>query len=1181
VHVLRRLSDHWKLALLLAALIGIFAMPAAAQLSSGQISGVVKDAQGGVIPGATVAIINQAQGVKVRDVVTSGDGTFVVTPLPPSTYTVSIEVQGFKKYVKTDIVLYAQDRVGLPTIVLEMGNIAETVTVESNAVTLQTVSAERSGVITSNQMVDLASSARGFTDLLKTVAGITSDTSNVNGTRVDQNAVQLDGVATIDTGNNGMGLMRINPDIIAEFKVMTNGQQAEFGRAAGANITIVTKSGTRDFHGTGYTFIRNEWMNANSWTNNYNARAKAKDRNSTTGFTVGGPVYIPGVFNKNKDKLFFFVNFEWQRPRVFEALQNRMMPTEAERNGDFSATQENGKAVTIKDPLTGQPFLGNKIPSNRWNAYGVQLMKVFPLPNALGKDNTYNYQYEFAPSDKRNDKTFRFDYNISTNWRVSFRALLNDRPQLVSAGLNVNNVIGISPFLRNTGGRGFSGNLTTIISPTMTNEFNYGNTRNWLPNVTTPDSKYLRTNSGITLPLLFPGADAGNIPNMVFDTPNPPTIVLAGIPYNNRNPTTNITDSLTKVFSKHTVKVGLYIEESRKTQTATVQNSGRIYFNRDTANPLDSNWSFSNMLLGNYQTFEQANLLRDGKYHYKTYEWFAQDNWKVRSNLSVDYGMRFSLIRPWYDDDNQIAGFDPTKYTLANQVSLYQPALNAAGKRVAKNPLTGKLEDTAALIGAIVPGKGDPYNGIAVAGQNGVPRGLIDTRGVQFGPRFGVAWTPWGADSKTVIRVGAGVFYERIMGNMIFNQIIGPPGIITPKMYYGNLSDISKQAGVLFPTTMSSGLSPEGKLPTVYNYNLSIQRELPGKILLDVGFVGTQGRHLLGRQPFNEVPFGAAWLPQNQDPSKCPNLATCNLSGDNATLADFQRPYIGVGGRGEVVAQSGLGSGGFIATYGDTSNYNSLQISLNRRMARDLMFGMNYTWSKVMGTNTEFQTFTGHPTDHRGADYGVLGFDRTQALSFNYIYNLPSVTKKFSSMNNIVAKLFLDDWQLSGITVMQSGAPTTISYSIQGVGATTLNRRITGSETWGPRPVLTGKLDKSPGDRTLESWINTSVIAPAVKGSTGNDSGIRPMRLPGINNWDISLFKKFQYTKSETRYIQLRWEMYNAFNHTQWSSVNTAAQFDSTGKLINLPSASNRFGFGALNTARNPRTMQIAAKLYF
>jgi hypothetical protein len=1026
----------------------------------------------------------------------------------------------------------------------------------------------------------LASSGRLFTDFLKTVPGINADTNNVNGTRLDQNAVQLDGVATIDTGNNGMALMRINPDIIAEFKVMTNGQQAEFGRAAGANITIVTKSGTKDFHGTGYAFITNEWMNATSWGNNYSHLAKAKARNSTSGFTVGGPVYIPGVFNTKKDKLFFFVNMEFQRPKVFTALTNKMMPTEAERNGDFSATQENGKLVTIKDPLTGLAFPGNKIPANRFNKFGVQLMKVFPLPNRLGVDNTYNYQYQFLGADPRNDRTYRFDWNIAANWRFSVRLLTNKRTQVQEGGLNVNNTIGTGTFLAARGAVGGSINLSTILSPTMTNEFNYGNTRGWLPNVPTEDSKYLRSTTGVNIPLLFPGADAGLIPNMVFDVPNSPTIVLNGIPYSNKNPTTNFTDTLSKVFPKHLVKVGIYIEESKKLQTAAVVNNGRIYFSRDTANPGDTGWAFSNMLLGNYQSFDQANTLRNGKYHYKSFEWFVQDNWKLRPNLSIDYGIRFSILNPWYDDENQISGFDPSKYNPANAAVLYQPALTAAGKRVAKNPITGQLEATAALIGAIVPGKGDPYNGIVVAGQNGTPRGLIKNPGVHYGPRLGIAWTPWGADSKTVVRAGAGLFYERIMGNMIFNQIIGPPGIITPKIYYGNISDISKQAGVIFPTNMSSGLSPEGKLPSVFNFNLSIQHQLPLNFLLDVGYVGTLGRHLLGRQPYNEVPFGAAWLPQNQDPTKA-----VNLNGDNTLPVDFMRPYMGIGGRGAVVAQSGLGSGGYIATYGDTSNYNALQISLNRRMASDLTLGVNYTWSKTMGTNSDFQTFTGHPTNHKVADYGMLTFDRTQTLSVNYLYNVPSLTQHVAAMNHGIFKFVFDNWQLAGITTMGSGAPVEISYSIQGVGATTLNRRITGSETWGPRPVLTGNMNLPSGDRTMEAWFNTSVVAPAVKGSIGIDSGIRPLRQPGVNNWDLFLYKKILFTSNENRFLQLRWEMYNAFNHTQWSAVNASATFDANGKLTNLPTSlgggGGRFGFGALSTARAPRTMQLALKLYF
>jgi hypothetical protein len=246
-----------------------------------------------------------------------------------------------------------------------------------------------------------------------------------------------------------------------------------------------------------------------------------------------------------------------------------------------------------------------------------------------------------------------------------------------------------------------------------------------------------------------------------------------------------------------------------------------------------------------------------------------------------------------------------------------------------------------------------------VGGVNGVSPGMVQAAGVLLGPRIGLAWTPAGADGKTVVRMGGGVFYERIQGNMIFNQINYPPGLVTPKLYYGNLNDLSSApTNLLFPLNVG-GLSPEGKIPTVYNYNLSVQHELPAHILLDVGYVGTQTRHGLARAPFNEAPFGSAWLPQNQDPTKpgCANISTCNLNGDNALPVDLLRPYAGYAGGGTAVAQSGLGGGGFIATFGASSNYNALQVSANRRMARDLTIGPRMSgprpWAPIRTSSTQ------------------------------------------------------------------------------------------------------------------------------------------------------------------------------------------------------------------------------------
>src|SRR6266481_11398 len=865
--------------LLLAGLLLIVA-PAVAQQSTGMITGTVQDSQGGIVPDAKVTVINQAQGTVFRQLQTSSGGTFVVTPVPAGAYTVEVEKFGFKKYTKTDVRLGATERVGLPPITLELGSVGESIRVEASSVTLQTVSAERSGTISTTQVVDLASSTRVYTDLLKTVAGFNPDTNNANGLRADQNAMQVDGVTNQDVGNNSYTPLRLNSDIIAEFKVVTNGQQAEFGRAAGANIVMVTKGGTKDFHGGAYMFIKNEWMNANSWTNNYSGLARARARNRTQGFQVGGPAYIPGKMNRNKDKLFFFANFEQQRPRLFDALAFKTMPSAAERIGDFSKTQENNKPVTIKDPTNGQPFPGNLVPTNRINKYGQQLLNMYPLPNLVGVDPAYNYQYQFAGSDKRDDMNFRGDWNVSSKWKANGRVNLNKRDLMQQQGLNVNNVIGISPFHAQSGGIGSSGSLVTIISPTLTNEANYGNTRNWLPNVIEPDSKYLRANSGVTLPLLYPNADpVGQVPNQTWDVPNSPTIYIGGMPYDNENITHNITDNVAKVTAKHTMKFGFFFETSFKRQTATIVNNGRIDFSRDSANPGDTGWAFSNALLGNYKTYEQSNTYRKGYYRYHTVEWYAQDNWKVRSNLTLDFGMRFSILRPWYDEQQQVSSFQTGLYDPKQKVQLYQPVL-VNGVRSSLNPLTGQT-GLAALIGAIVPNSGNAFNGIVVGGANGVSSGMLSNSGVLLGPRFGLAWQPAGAGSKTVIRAGGGVFYERIQGNMIFNQINYPPGLVTPKLYYGNLNDLASASGTLFPLNVA-GLSPEGKIPTVYNYNLSVQHELPLKVLLDVGYVGTQSRHGLARAPFNEAPFGSAWLPQNQDPTRCANLATCNLNGDNA-----------------------------------------------------------------------------------------------------------------------------------------------------------------------------------------------------------------------------------------------------------------------------------------------------------
>ena len=1150
-------------------------LPLFGQQTSGSISGVVQDSQGAVVPGAKVTVINEIQGAVVMESVTGPEGAFLFTPLQAARYTVNVEFTGFKKYIKTGIELNANDKFALPPAVLEVGAAGEQITVEASATRLETVTAERSGLVTGTQMVDLALNGRNFTDLMKTVAGVASDNlASFNGQRTDQANYMVDGATTMDSGNNGLGNYRLNTDAIAEMKVVTNSMGAEFGRSSGAQVAVITKGGGHDFHGTGYWFHRNEGMNANTFTNNILGLPRPIYRFMTTGYNFSGPVYIPGKMNRNRDKLFFFVSHEWQRSLSPSTSQQLTMPTAAERQGDFSATRDGaGVPVTIKDPTTGQPFPGNKIPQTRFSKYGPGILNWLPLPNVSGNPS-FNWLSQLSSSLPRFDELYRGDYNITDKWRMFARYLGNHSLRSDAYGSNgygSQNLLGFTPVTMPTRAWSLLGNLATIISPTLTNEFVIARTELTLPvNPPPSGSPFLDSTAKLNIPQLYPGANkAGFVPNFSWGGIPSGTALLGGSyytnflgqPYFNTNPILNITDNVTKVVGSHTLKAGVFIETARKTQTPVAANTGQVAFDRDTQNPGDTNWAFSNALLGNFRTYQQLNKIFDANYLNQSFEWYVQDSWKARSNLTVNYGLRFNLVHPMYERDNLIASFNSSLYDPKQAVTLYQKTL-VNGQQLALDPFTGKTAP-AVLIGAIVPGHGNINNGLVQAGANGYPRGLMDSRGLQYGPRLGLVWSPGGVNGKTVVRMGGGAFYERLEGNVAYGQVNNPPVLRSAQVWYGNLANLADTAATDFPVN-ARGISKDGHIPTVYNYSFGIQRQLPSGFLLDASYVGSQSRHLVTSMPFNQAGWGSAWLPQNQDPTVTPKY-----DGTTTLPVNMYRPYLGYTGPGSIY------------TFGGSANYNALQVTMNRRMRNGLQVGMAYTWSKALGTASAIGG-TNHPTDLRKAQYGPLSFSRTQILAVNYVYSLPNFARKGSFLDNVAGKTVLNGWQLSGIATFSSGAPDNVTYSMTGVGATLLNRQITGSEDYAPRVVMTCNPNRSGGDRTLYAFINTSCFAPAKKGSVGMDSGTGRITDPGVNNWDLSIFKKIQLGGDSGRYIQIRGESFNAFNHTQWSAFNNTAQFNATGQIVNLANAGGgRFGFGALSTNRAQRIIQIAAKLYF
>jgi len=1055
---------------------------------------------------------------------------------------------------------------------MEIGGTAETVTVEASAVQLQTEDAMRSGVLTGSQTVNLALNGRNYLGLMATVPGIEASTFNgeiagpggigniyANGQRGDQNNVELDGIGNMDTGSNGTQHTSMNVDAVAEFRVITNSESAEFGRSVGAAINIVTKSGTQDFHGTGYWFHRNDDLNADSWTNNAQGIGRPKYRYNYQGYNVGGPVYIPGHFNKDKQKLFFFFGQEWQRQLVPNGQHNVTVPTPAERTGDFSATHDgSGVPVIITDPSTGQPFPGNKIPAARLDPNGVKILSFYPQPNVSGHPD-YNYTSQVSSGYPRRQEVYRGDWNINDKWRFFARVVKDTDLQIMPYGqwnASYNIPWGTLAF----GQPGYStvANVTTIINPTLTNELVFGFSHNYLSEVPT-SNVFSSTGLGLTIPLPFPKASPMDlIPNFHYNVPNSPTDDFAGTPFINYNNTMEWHDNLSKVLGAHRLKAGIYWQRSAKDQTATVPANATIDFSRNASNPGDTNWAFSNALLGNFNTFQQANHVLNGQYRYNNVEWYGLDSWKVTPKLTVEFGMRFYIVQPQYDQVLQTSSFNPGLFTSSGTAALYQKT--ASG--LALNPLTGQTAP-AAFISALVAGTGQLTNGlytngIAQAGKN-YPQGLIDSRGVQYAPRLGFAYNIF---PKTVIRGGGGVFYDRFEGNPVFDQLGNPPGTSQPTIYYGNIETAASTPGVFFPASLH-GFDKQGQIPTVYNFNLGIQQELPFKLLLDMAYVGSVSNHNIYTMNINGLPFGSAWLPQNQDPSKTPKF-----DGTTTNNTNLFRPYPGYGDIN-------------MYDFGANSNYNAFQASINRRLAANLQIGASYTWSKAMGVDSAYGD-TMNPISFKNADYGPLGFDHTQVAVINYIYDLPKLAKPGSFLNNVIGRGVFNNWVLSGITTFETGYPTTIGYSINNVGS--LNLVTTGSSTWGPRVVIQG--DPTQGGGSTYEFINSAVFHPAQVGSIGMDSGQHNVREPGWSNWDISVFKEFPFWKEGDK-IQLRLEMFNAWNHAEFNGFNTTINFASiapNAAITNLSKyigGTQQFGFGALNSVRDPRIIQLATKIYF
>ena len=1106
-----------------------------AQFDNGQISGFVRDASGAVVPGVVVTATNEGNRQQ-REAVSNEDGYYVFPGLIVGTYTVSAELQGFSRSTTTGVRLNSAARISI-NIALEVGALSDSVEV-SAAANAMVENAVLGRTVTSLQVEQMPLSGRNPVFLARLQAGVVggrlsgfggtslgTGIDSISGGRANDVLVTVDGAIanrTRSTENTMLGAQ--HADTVEEIQVLTSNYSAEYGRASSGIVRMVTKSGTSQFHGTLNYLLQNDALNANTWARNASGDPRLSQaavwKLNQYGGTLGGPITIPGKFNSSRTKLFFFWGEEQLRRRE-ETTQTLTVPSMAMRRGDFSellnpANSFFGRARVITDSRTGQPFPGNIIPADRLSAQGRALIGVYPEPTPGFLQGTLNHIATYPTWQDQRKDTGRIDYRISDQHSLAFRG--------THIPYRFNGVGGSTRYdeLNSRPNRTAVVSLTSTLASTFINELTVSGSSDGYGVITNDPAcgaRCKRSTYGVSYPFLFP-ADAKLDPEKL------PSLTVTGLSGLDMGPypgywsgyTYAVHNNMTKVVSSHTVKWGFTVERSGQddqiqgttaSAPATNNQNGAFRF-LDAGHPQATGLAMANVLLGHFNDYSEFGAKPNTPFVATMFDAFLQDSWRATQRLTLEVGVRYSRWPAWRSKLNTLSMFHP---------DFYDPARAAIVDRAG---------------GFIV--SGDRYNGIVMPGDrpldnaltdfpflrnfagmyHGLPDGFAPTQqglGV-LQPRLGLAYS---LNDKTSVRAGVGKFVNRTGINRDLAQGGQPPFMEQFTVINGTADAPGGAQRRDFPFTVSAQ-DPALKHPMAFVGNVTVQRQLPGSLSLEVSYVGRRGYNNQRKRNINELPPGTV----QANPGINPNAL---------------RPYRGLGIIG-------------LAENSGRTQYNALQVSANRRMSAGLQFGVGYTWSKNMDNGSSETELLPYANDS-SSFWGISDLDRTHVLMISYMYEPPAPS------GSRLARALLGGWSFSGINQVQSGSPFSVRQNVDyaGIGPGS------GNQFWNQ---IGDPMDVTrTGFTNSAVWFNGAAFAAPAAGTFG----VQPrnaLRNPGFWEWNVSVRRRLPVVKDHT--FDLRWDAFNVLNQPTLGGANS-----------NPTSGS----FGLVTSKTGNRTMQLMLQYRF